>query len=263
MLYRLSLTSIESFEEVVSNNCIFINYRPYSNFIDIMEDREDLTARNQRDILNIISLVYSINKVKKDDLVWIKYKDNYILATVLEKLSLDANNARIKLNLKTYLYDNTPRVIKELFDDVKFTLVDNDVINSITLKILNILENREQKQVCEMEFVKGNGELVELRNENNELKIYNPQELSEHPAYKIKEIISNSNSGELIIKKNESSNLAVRKILKGSNPEELKEMYLNLMKEDMDNYIKEQQNALNEFMDRQKKLLDKFFDLVK
>lgn len=273
MLYRLSLTSLDSFKEIEEKEEITINYRPYSNFIDISSDREALTARNQRDILNITSLVNSINKIGELDLIWVNYENKYILTEIQSKVSLDQNNALIKLNCKNFISQNTPKVIREIFDDIKFALVDDDYIFNITLKILSILEMREEKKSCELKFVKGEGELVEISEKNYEITPYinKDKDLDKFiTAIESVDEENSINSGEIILELNSSdesdeikfSNLPV-KIENNKEIESTKDFYIDIMEKQVDFYMNLQRKTMNNFLQMEEELWDKFFEMIK
>ncbi|MBP2025780.1 hypothetical protein [Peptoniphilus stercorisuis] len=266
MLYRLSLTSLDSFKEVVEEEKITINYRPYSNYIDISSDRESLTARNQRDILNITALVNSINRIEDSDLIWIKYEDNYVLARIKGKVSLNQNNAILELPCEIYISKNTPKVIKDIFDDIKFARVFDDIIYKITMKILNILKKREEK-TCEMEFVKGRGELLEVEETTSNIIPY---------VKKSSEIANNSvifsrinkensnNSGEIVIKvdsNEDMKNLPVK--VQSKEIEQTKDFYVDIMEKQVDFYMDLQRKTMENFLELQEDLWSKFFDMIK
>ncbi len=268
MLYRLNLTSLESFNELLEKAEITIDYRPYSNFIDICSDREALTARNQRDILNITSLVNSINKVKEKDIIWIKYKDNYVLAEVLNKISLDKNNAKIKFICKNHLSESTPKVIQEIFDDVKFAVVNDDNILSISLKMLTLIEKKEKTKACEMEFIKSNRALVEVSEKNFDIMPYeNKESLNTDFLKFLKDDkgVKTQDSGEIIIKKvseDGKANLPV-KVEDKNEMESTKDFYINLMEKQVGFYMDLQRETMDNFLKMEEELWEKFFELMK
>lgn len=270
MLYKLNLTSLDSFAELLEKAEITIDYRPYSNFIEILKDRESLIARNQRDILNITSMVNSINKIDESDLLWIKYEDEYVLAKVNGKVSLDQNNAKIKMPCTIYLSQNTPKVIKKIFSDIKFALEEDGYIYNITLKMLDIFENHEEGQACEMEFIKGKGELVEVAEKKSEITPYisDINFIKEHKRKSRKKHKEDPNRGEIIIELNPPeekrtfSNLPVRTADK-RELEDPKDFYIDIMEKQVKFYMGLQKQTMENFMKMEEELWEKFFEMMK
>lgn len=266
MLYRLNLTSLDSFKEIIEKEKLIINYETYNNYIDLSSDRESLTAKNQRDILNITSLVNSINRIEDSDLIWIKYEENYALARIKSKVSLNQNNAVLELPCEIYISSNTPKIIRELFDDIKFTRVFENNIYEISLKIFSILKRREEK-TCEMEFVKERGKLLEVSENASNIVPY---------IKKSSEIANNSvvfsrinkesseDSGKVIIKldsEEESNNFPVK--IQSKEIEKTKDLYRDIMEKQVKFYMDLQRKTMENFLELQEDLWDKFFDIIK
>lgn len=270
MLYKLNLTSLKSFAQLLEKAEITINYRPYSNFIDILSDTEVLIARNQKDILNITSLVNSINKIEENDMIWIRHDDKYVLAIVESKMSKDPDNAKIHMPLSIYYSDNTPKVIKEIFNDIKFSLIDDENIIYVTNKILELLMKKDKK-ACEMEFIKGKGELVEVCNISREITPYESSiNFIKEPKKKhCKKTYHNPNRGEIIIELDPPEEKGTIKFenlpaKKSEKPEiqDTREFCKSIMKKQVQFYMELQKKTMENFLEMEEQLWDKFFDIM-
>ena len=107
--YRISINDEKVFNDFVKNNEICFN------------SEEDISSReNLKEYLDIknmsprvaTSLVNLLDKLNKDDFLWLKNKDNFALGKVLEKFQYGKNKSKVDIEFIE---------IREIDDKIKST----------------------------------------------------------------------------------------------------------------------------------------------
>lgn len=170
--YRISINDEKVFNDFVKNNEICFN------------SEEDISSReNLKEYLDIknmsprvaTSLVNLLDKLNKDDFLWLKNKDNFALGKVLEKFQYGKNKSKVDIEfIEIREIDDK---IKSTFRGAKYaTIKDEDFIKLSEEYFYKALKERESSNLEEISKHENSGKISFTKKDSDEEKslVVNP-----------------------------------------------------------------------------------------
>lgn len=204
MLYTLNLMDKNSFETMLNMQAIPVDWIADETFFNM--SYESVTAyEHYSSIKNIFNLIVLLQRVEKDDLIWVRSESYYAIAKVKQSAQFNSFGAKIAIKAVVYeIFDIPSEVVMNLDKFLMSEIKDRRIILESD-RIFNYFKEGEicigdenSEESLQLEFVKDSSNMLEVR-KKYDIMPYKKSKINVSSKITKKKREVDNNFGELII----------------------------------------------------------------
>lgn len=274
MLYRLNLLDRKSYEMLFEKEVIAISYKSVEDDERITRRENNSKVKIEDEISKFADLILGINY---GDYIWINYKNKHSLAKVTDRTYFDKDRFLGLIKVEVFRYHGVlPREILENFEKITIEKIDEpellvrtskifEALKSLDSEIFDISEEAEkEEEVVQLEFVKKENSLVEIKNNYGILPYKKPSKKSKRKD------LEKGNFGELVIELYPPKAKALKEVrlpvISRSSAPVMKsgvDFYLEMIKSKLNYYSKQKEMEEARTFNTDRYIWGRFFEVLK